>query len=267
MQESDQVTRLMNNLSRKNLDVESSLVSDIKYRNLKIAYQPAYYLDHYRPFFLEALVRWPGQTISPSIFIPVAEESGAIYDLNDYLLEEVCHQIGLWHKDNIRYPVSINLSSHLLYDEYYVNHMLSFLKKNIFTSRNIIFEITENSVDINDVNISLIKFLKKSGFQIAIDQYGTGYSSLSFLNNICPDIIKIDNSFIQNINRDNMSITMITTCIAVARKLSIDLVIGGVEKIDQLEWLISEGAESIQGFLLHKPQYPEYYSSYGFDVK
>lgn len=258
---------LMNNLSRKDLDVESSLVTDIKYRNLKIAYQPAYYLDHYKPFFLEALVRWPGQAISPSIFIPVAEESGAIHELNDYLLEEVCHQIGLWRKDNISYPVSINLSSHLLYDEYYINHMLEFLKKNMFTSRNIIFEITENTVDTNGVNISLIKLLKKSGFQIAIDQYGTGCSSLSFLNNIRPDIIKIDNSFIQNINGDKMNIAMITTCITVARKLGIELVIGGVEKIDQLEWLISEGAECIQGFLLHKPQYPEYYLSYGFDVK
>ena len=257
----------MNNLSRMDLDVESSLVADIKYRNLKIAYQPAYYLDHYKPFFLEALTRWPGQTISPSVFIPVAEESGAIYDLNDYLLEEVCHQIALWRKDNICYPVSINLSSHLLYDEYYINHMLGFLKKNMSTARNIIFEITENSVDTSEVNISLLQLLKESGFQIAIDQYGTGQSSLSLLNNIRPDIIKIDNSFIQNINGDDMSITMITTCIAVARKLSMELVVGGVEKIDQLEWLISEGAECIQGFLLHKPQYPEYYLSYGFDVK
>ena len=254
----------MNNLSRKNSNIESSLIADIKYRNFKIAYQPVYYLDHYKPYFLEALVRWPCQTISPDVFVPVAEETGVIYDLNDYLLEEVCNQISLWRKDNIFYPVSINLSPHLFHDEYYINHMLGFLKNYMFATRDIIFEITEN---VTDTNISRIKLLKKSGYQIAIDQFGTGYSSLSFLHNIRPDIIKIDKKFIQNINMDNMNISMITTCIAIARKLGIELVVGGVEKIDQLEWLISEGAECIQGFLLHKPQYPEYYLSYGFDVK
>lgn len=256
----------MNNLSRKSPDVESSIVADIKFRNFKVAYQPVYYLDHYNPFFLEALIRWPGQGIPPGVFIPVAEKSGIIYELNDYLLEEVCDQIGFWRKNNICFPVSINLSSCLLHDEYYINHMLTYLKDNVFSTKDIILEITED-VDDPGNNISVIKYLKKSGFQIAIDKYGTGYSSLSYLNNIHPDIIKIDGSFIQNINRDGISNTMITTCIAVARKLGIEHVIGGVERIDQLEWLISEGAECIQGFLLHKPQYPEYYLSFGFDVK
>ena len=144
--------------------------------------------------------------------------------------------------------------------------MLAYLKDNILSTRDIILEITEDAADTNN-NISVINYLKKSGFQIAIDKYGTGYSSLSYLNSIHPDIIKVDGSFIQNITRDSISTTMITTCIAVARKLGIELVISGVERIDQLEWLISEGAECIQGFLLHKPQYPEYYLSFGFDVK
>ena len=257
----------MNNLYRWNHDIGSSLASDIQYRNFRVAYQPVYFLDHYTPFFLEALIRWPGQGMSPDEFIPVAEESGAICNLNDYLLEEVCRQVNCWRKSNICYPVSINLSLQLLNDGHYINQMISFLNKNLFSSKDIIFEITEDISGINENNISLIKQLQRNGFQIAIDQYGKGYSSLSYLNNIQPDIIKVDKSFIQNINRDRMNMNMITTCIAVARKLGIELVIGGVEKVDQLEWLISEGAECIQGFLLHKPQYPEYYLSFGFDVK
>jgi len=257
----------MNDLSKNNLDIEATIIADIKYRNFKVAYQPVYYLDHYNPFFLEALIRWPGQAILPGVFIPVAEESGAIYELNNYLLEEVCQQIRLWREDRISYPVSINLSSHLLYDRSYIIHMVDYFKNNLINNKDIIFEITEDLVNTNDYNLTVIELLKNNGFQIAIDHFGTGYSSLSYLNLIHPDIIKVDKSFIQNITGDNMNINMITTCIAVARKLGIELVIGGVEKIDQLEWLISEGAECIQGFLLHKPQYPEYYLSYGFDVK
>jgi EAL domain-containing protein (putative c-di-GMP-specific phosphodiesterase class I) len=208
---------------------------------------------------LEALIRWqhPEKGIlSPLSFIPIAEETGLIVPIGEWVIQEVCRQIQqdeLLASDEI--PIAINLSIYQLAAHH---NLLSYIKKTInkfdINPRFLEFEVTES---IFSENISyteqFINAIKRMGFKISLDDFGTGYSSLQYLQNFSIDKIKIDKSFIDKLphNRDNLAI--VTAIIALSHALRAVVIAEGVETKKQLDSLIKANCDEIQGYYFSEP--------------
>lgn len=240
---------------RKSLTFKRELQEAIKNKELALYFQPYYNTKTGKLAGMEALLRWikNGNIIPPSEFIPELEKTALILDVEDWLVEETVKKLRTW-KDlglNIA-PVSINISS------------LTFEKKNL--DKLIQKNLNKYNIDPSFINVELIErvFLKESnydtlnalrdmGIKISIDDFGTGYSSLSYLRYLPIDIIKIDISFIRNLQNSDKDFAIIDAIIFLANKLDIQTVAEGVETEAQLNILKLLGCGSIQGFLFSKP--------------
>jgi diguanylate cyclase (GGDEF)-like protein/PAS domain S-box-containing protein len=240
---------------RKSLTFKRELQEAIKNKELALYFQPYYNTKTGKLAGMEALLRWikNDNIIPPSEFIPELEKTALILDVEDWLVEETVKKLRTW-KDlglNIA-PVSINISS------------LTFEKKNL--DKLIQKNLNKYNIDPSFINVELIErvFLKESnydtlnalrdmGIKISIDDFGTGYSSLSYLRYLPIDIIKIDISFIRNLQNSDKDFAIIDAIIFLANKLDIQTVAEGVETEAQLNILKLLGCGSIQGFLFSKP--------------
>jgi diguanylate cyclase (GGDEF)-like protein len=206
---------------------------------------------------VEALLRW--QTVDgmipPSVFIPIAEETGLIIEIGNIVLIQGCTAAVKWHNMGIlNGKVAINISPKQL------NH-LDFIKKldKILADTHcdpswIELEITESSILENPIQaIEVLQKLKDKGFYISMDDFGTGYSSLSYLKNLPIDKLKIDQSFIRDIINNPKNQTIVKTIISLAKGLSIQVIAEGVESEDELGFLKEHGIDSIQGYYYAKP--------------
>jgi PAS domain S-box-containing protein len=222
---------------------------------------------HYQPIVgvqgaiegAEALLRWHDRKrgyISPMDFIPVAEETGLILPLGDWVFETACRQLSSWNSEGFEdLYVSINLSVKQFSQAHIVDKLSAIIEHTKIDPKNLKIEITESSIMPNPAEARLkMEELKARhpGIRIAIDDFGTGYSSLSYLSDFPVDILKIDQSFVINMYKKGTT-KIINTIITLGNSLLMDVIAEGVETKSQLEYLLSKKCKSFQGFYFGKP--------------
>ena len=233
--------------------LQQELRSAIERGELTMHYQPQARISGEIIGF-EALVRWQHPQrgmIQPGTFIPLAEESGLIISMGEWIMREACRQAASWPN---RLQIAINLSPvQFLHGDLPGLVHTVLLETGLAPSR-LELEITEG-VLIGDFSraVSILRRLKALGVRIAMDDFGTGYSSLSYLQAFPFDKIKIDQAFISNLERNPQSATIIRAVIGLARGLELPVVAEGVETNDQLAFLTKESCDEIQGFLIGRP--------------
>ena len=253
------VMRFTHDLLRDEKDMELELKIRNALENDKIYFhlQPQYDITHHLRGF-EALARMnddDGTPISPGRFIPVAENAGIIdqIDMRVFKLSVAFLREAL-EKSNIRPTVSVNVSVRHLMKNNFITEIKSELEKNNVPAELIEIEITESvMIESVDKALSRIDELKEIGIKIAIDDFGTGYSSLSYLNKFPADLLKIDKSFIDEMNNDESSKQYVATFIKIGHLMGFDVISEGVEKEEQVETLREIGCDYIQGFVWGRP--------------
>ena len=234
--------------------------------NLKKALQndelELYYQSQNNPFTneivgVEALLRWKSKDgmISPGVFIPIAEETGLIIEVGNFVLEQGCKAASSWYKKGIlKGKIAINISPKQLAHADFLKNLDNIIEHTKCNPNHIELEITEGSLVYNPSQvIVLLQELKKRGFYISMDDFGTGYSSLSYIKDLPIDKLKIDQSFMRNIKNDPKNQAIVRTTISLARGLSVVILAEGVETLDELEFLKEEKIDFIQGYYYTKP--------------
>ncbi len=226
-------------------------------QDLRLAIERKELILHYQPQMriggetvgFEALVRWKSPSrglVSPAKFIPVAEESGLIHELGEWVLREACREAASWPKP---LRVAINLSSVQFCNAELAALVHTVLLESGLSPKRLDLEVTE-SVLVSDSTLALatLRRLKALGVQISMDDFGTGYSSLSYLQSFPFDRIKIDRAFISNVERNAQSAAIVRAVIGLGRGLNLPILAEGVENEKQLAFLVREGCDEIQGF-------------------
>ncbi len=219
-------------------------------------YQPQY--DHKHTIIgAEALVRWidDGQIISPQKFIPLAEETGLILQIGNWVLEQACYQLSLWNRNGIKIPlVAVNVSARQFLREDLNNSITTLIQKYAIDPSWLELELTE-SVLIKDIELVTEKMfqLQSLGVRMSVDDFGTGYSSLKYLKRLPINKLKIDQSFTKGVNIDNNSARIVETILAMADGLGMDVIAEGVETEEELQFLLEHGCKLFQGYLFNRP--------------
>ncbi len=240
----------------RHLLIEQKFYQALKENTLKMYYQPQFDSNQ-EMIGCEALVRWSDAelgVLSPSEFIPIAENTGLILELGSYVLKESLEVLGQWNKKGkFVQKFSINISIRQLLHEPFIKEVEVLTQNKIDMNQIIMFEITEHvfSEDIDKV-ISTMDRLKKSGISFSIDDFGTGYSSLGYLQELPIDEIKIDKSFVTEMMEGSNNQKMISTIISIAKNFKFKIVAEGVETLEQFEYLKNHDCDVFQGFYFDK---------------
>lgn len=246
--------KLIEEVTRKTL-IYNNLRDAVYNNELEIYYQPQINQETNTVVKFEALLRWTNKelgSVSPGEFIPIAEETGVIIELGQWVLKEVCKQIRKWIDNGHFYVISLNVSLRQIQNMDFINNIINVLNEFDLSPNLIEIEITE-SILMFKSNIKILKHLRKIGIPIALDDFGTGYSSLSYLKTMPLDSIKIDKSFIDNIAVDHVSRDMVNDIIQLIKKLQLNVTVEGVESIEQVTLLKAMGCDIIQGYYFSKP--------------
>ncbi len=233
------------------LNLENDLRIAVKKNELDLYFQPLVNVETQRITTCEALIRWRHPVmgdISPTTFIPVAEDMGLIVEIGDWVLNRACDECLTW-PGNVR--VAVNLSALQFKRGDVVKSVKNALKRSGLPANRLELEITESVMlqDIAEARVVLEK-LEKIGVRISLDDFGTGFSSLSYLHNLPLHKVKIDRSFVQNINTDKKSLTLCKNIAQMGTQLGLAIVVEGVETEEQLNTIVREVAvNEIQGFL------------------
>ncbi|MEB3338560.1 MAG: EAL domain-containing protein [Leptolyngbyaceae bacterium] len=252
--------RMMQTRARSLLQIENDLRQAIERQELKIYYQSIVSLRTRRIEGFEALLRWEHPIhgmISPTEFIPVAEETGLIIPIGYWVLREACRQMQAWQdrfSPLVPLQISVNFSAKQFTQRDVIEQIQKILQETGFSAQNLKLEITESVILKNAalVSATLIK-LQAMGVRISIDDFGTGYSSLSYLHQFPIDTIKIDRSFIERVDTDGDKLELVRTIINLAWNLGMDVIAEGVETNKQVSQLKALQCESVQGFLFSEP--------------
>ncbi|WP_188407333.1 putative bifunctional diguanylate cyclase/phosphodiesterase [Agarivorans gilvus] len=239
--------------SQRKLSLSAKLKLALENQDLLVYYQPQYCAKNGQVRGVEALARWHDEDlgwVSPGEFIPVAEATGIIDRLGDYVLEKACNDAASWLKQGLPpITMSVNVSAHQLRFGQFIQRLSECLNRSQLPQHLLELELTE-SVFIERENeaIPLLKQIKQLGVNLAIDDFGTGYSSLSYLSKIPWDTLKIDRSFISQIPDDQEQCQLTATIIKMAHNLNLNVVVEGVETQAQLDFVSQRGSQIIQGF-------------------
>lgn len=242
----------------KRLVIENELRNVILRDELKVFYQPQFNVSTGELVGMEALVRWlhPEKgLIPPNDFIGLAEETGQIHMIGEWVLETACSALKKWLDRGAKpIRVAVNLSTLQLEDEGIVNKISSILETTQLPHHLLELEITESSVMNNEqLMINKLNILKNLGIKLAIDDFGTGYSSLSYLKRLPINLLKIDRSFVNNSLNNKVDIDIIRTIIVLAHSMGIEVIAEGVETEEQSTLLKSLNCDYVQGYYFGKP--------------
>lgn len=240
------------------IDLESRLRRGLRSGELFLHYQPQFSAADGSLTGFEALVRWRngGRVISPGEFIPVAESSGLIVEIGDYVLESACRQIAAWRSEGLDVPrVAVNLSALQLTDSDFPARVRALLAAHEVPPACLEIEITESMLleDCERVDQALDE-IRACGVKVALDDFGTGYASLGYLHKYALDVVKIDRSFVGGVPSGDRSESIIRAIVAMARAMSMQVVAEGVESQEQLAFLEEVGCDFVQGYLTGRPQ-------------
>lgn len=240
----------------KLLEIETDLHAAIENNQLQVYYQPLVDLRTGQITGMEALLRWIHPTrgfISPMNFIPLAEETGLIVPIGEWVMREACIQTKKWHDMGFnKLRVAVNLAEKQLRQGTLISIIETILNQTGLSSKFLELEITETAI-LDETVIHLIKEFKRLELSLAVDDFGTGYSGLSYLKRFSIDKLKIDQSFIRDIPGSNDSITIVSAIIAMAKELKVNTLAEGVETLEQLEFLKTKGCDYLQGYYFSKP--------------
>ncbi|WP_415888980.1 EAL domain-containing protein [Neptuniibacter sp. SY11_33] len=241
---------------------ESSLVADLHQAlsqdQFEVYYQPQVLSLTGQVIGLEALLRWKHPTrgpISPAVFIPIAEKSGLIINIGEWVMETACRQAAAWNWQNDKpIRIAVNLSAVQFRDEQLIDKIERILQQTQLSPELLEVELTESALmDDHQETITTLTRLKEMGIQIAIDDFGTGYSSLSYLKQFPLDRIKIDQSFVRDLDESAESAEITQAIISMARSLKLQIIAEGVETQQQRGFLLTQTCEELQGFYFSKP--------------
>lgn len=242
----------------KQLILRNDLIKAIEKNQIKVHYQPIVNLETNEILALEALMRWEHPDcgmVSPNEFIGLAEETGFIINLGNWMLKEVCKDYKQWKaRGTAPIKISVNYSSIQFFERDFVENIISTIEEASLDPSFLIMEITE-SIFMKNAERAIvdIKRLQDYGISVALDDFGTGYSSLSYLNTFNLDMLKIDRSFIKNALSDRASDIITRAVINLAGALNIKLVAEGIENWEQLSYLRGLNCFAGQGYLFTKP--------------
>ncbi|MGE7090803.1 bifunctional diguanylate cyclase/phosphodiesterase [Lysinibacillus sp. NPDC048646] len=243
------------------LILENDLHYALDNHELFLEYQPQVDLQAGKIISVEALIRWRHPKkgwISPGDFIPIAEESGLIIPIGQWVLETACRQVKQWEQAGLpSIKVAVNLSLGQLFQQNLVEMIQDVLERTRLESRYLQLEITESMTINIDHMTTVLHQLKALGVTIAVDDFGTGYSSLSYLKDFPIDCLKIDRSFIRKIQTDSTDKALVDMILSMAKHLRLKVVAEGIEEVEQLSYLIASHCETVQGYLFSKPLPPE----------
>lgn len=245
-------------MSRK-VEVENELNRAVIENQFFLVYQPKLEVSTNEIYGVEALIRWQHPrlgVVSPLEFIPIAEETGLIIDIGAWVLEESCKQVKAWQGEGLRISnLSVNVSVLQMKHENFLEVVQTALHNSKLHADVLELEITETLMQETSYMIDILSQVKHLGVKTSIDDFGTGYSSLHVLQRLPVDTLKIDRSFIQQIEESNDS-PMVKTIIELSKNLGLSVVAEGVETKSQLHYLHQLGCDFVQGYLIAKPLRP-----------
>ena len=251
----------MNEEALRRLNLESGLRKALARDELLLHYQPLVSVEDARIADVEALLRWrggDGRLISPADFIPLAEETGLIVAIGEWVLQTACRQARRWQQTGRELRVAVNLSARQFRDRNLTEIVRRCLADSGLPPRLLKLEITESAVMENaEEAAGVLAELKALGVGLSVDDFGTGYSSLAYLRRFPIDQLKIDRSFVQDVTRHPDSAAIVQSIIGLARSLRLQTVAEGVETSEQRDFLREAGCDLMQGYLFSRPLPPE----------
>lgn len=241
---------------RRELDKE--LRGALERNEFHLVYQPQIAFDDHRVVGVEALVRWHHPErglVPPDLFIPLAEQNGSIIEIGEWVLDQSCRQLRIWHDSGMtELRMAVNLSTVQLHHSELSRVVTNLIQRYKLPPRCLEMEVTETGL-MEDISAAAghLNSLKKAGVQIAIDDFGTGYSSLSYLRGLPLDKIKIDRSFVQDVLIDEDDATIVRAIIQLGRSLNMQVIAEGVESAEQEAYIIAQGCNEGQGYYYSRP--------------
>lgn len=241
----------------RQIRITNRLQQAIRHNGFQLLYQPQYDLAKNRFTQVEAVVRWEDDelgVVPPDEFIPLAEHSGDITGISEWVVYGVLKQLAQWQAANLDLAVSINLSARDILRRQFVQHLIDAVNHADVQKNRLIVEVTESAV-VEDPNhaIANLHKLRDAGLRVAMDDFGTGYSSLSQLKALPIHELKIDKSFILELDKDESDQKIVRSTIEMAHSLGLRVIAEGVESISTLQLLEQCGCDMVQGYCLSRP--------------
>ena len=251
---SDKVCRSL----QRSLTLQKNLYRGLQANEFLLYYQPKIRLADGRITGVEALIRWrpfTGNLVGPDEFIPLAERTGFIIELGDWIIEEACRQLARWHKSGLDdFTVAINLSARQFTDPQLVDKLQRALHKHGLEVGHLHLEITEHTmVEHIETTVQVMERLAENGFVLSIDDFGTGFSSLSYLRRFPIHLLKIDRTFVEKVPQDSHDVTIIQLIQNLADAMDFKVIAEGVETREQYDFVRRLGAYEMQGYLCSRP--------------
>lgn len=255
-------TEDMNLRAQRQQNLESAIRHALERDEFVLHYQPKLDLRSGRIVGAEALIRWfqpRSGWVSPADFIPVAEDSGLIVPLTQWVLRQACEQAQAWRSMGLPpLCMSVNVSPIDFRQRDFVDNLAAILKQSGLPPARLELEITESVLMQNvDETVDILQKIKAMGVRLALDDFGTGYSSLSYLRRFPIDVLKIDQSFVRGLNVNSQDAQLISAIIGMGKSLELNIIAEGVETVEQLNFLKTQQCEEGQGFLFSKAVPPK----------
>ncbi|MBV4487818.1 EAL domain-containing protein [Pseudomonas sp. SWRI153] len=244
--------------ARQRVEIAFELRRALEQQELRVYYQPVHDLQTRRVTGVEALVRWQHPQrglVSPAQFIPVAERTGLIADIDAWMMQQACRQMCQWQRDGVVLSfVAVNVSSRLFARRELYQHVAQVLNDTGLDPAYLELEVTESAVmDDPDVALEQMHRLRELGVRLAIDDFGTGYSSLLRLKRLPVQKLKIDQGFVAGLPGDEDDAAIIQVIIALARSMGMQVHAEGIEQVDQAAFLLEQGCDLGQGYWFGRP--------------
>lgn len=248
----------MNTNARKQLQLLQDLRQALEHNQFRLHYQPKFDASNGKPVGAEALLRWehPQQgLLQPDDFIELAEKTGLIIPIGEWVLNEACRQMRIWFDQGYsHWRIAVNLSALQFCYSGLVDSVVSALERNQLPANSLTLEITETTAMSDaDASMTVLQKLSHMGVDLSIDDFGTGYSSLMYLKRLPANELKIDRGFVRDLEHDSDDAAIVSAIVALGQALGLRIVAEGVETDTQQSFLTTLGCDSLQGFLLGQP--------------
>ncbi|WP_286808689.1 putative bifunctional diguanylate cyclase/phosphodiesterase [Leclercia sp. UBA2479] len=252
----------MNTLAQKQLQLMNDLWMALERDELKLVYQPKFKAPVGPVVGFEALLRWHHPVdglLSPDLFLPLAEKSGLIIPIGNWVIDEACRQLREWHlQGHETWSVAVNLSTLQFEQPQLVETVMNSLARHHIPPHTLILEVTETTAMNNpEESVRVLTELTQAGVKASIDDFGTGYSSLLYLKRLPACELKIDRAFVKELSGESNDATIVSAIVALAKTLNLKVVAEGVETPQQQEFLTELGCNTLQGYLLGRPVSPQ----------
>src|SRR5471032_99435 len=251
----------MNANAQDQLQMLNDLRLAIEHHELRLHYQPKFIAPYGPVTGFEALLRWErnGVMLSPDVFLPMAEKTGLIIPIGEWVINEACHQLRQWHlAGHTTWTVAVNLSALQFEQPNLVEMVIDTVERHHIPPAMLTLEVTETTAMRNpDVSVAILERLTQFGVKASIDDFGTGYSSLLYLKRLPASELKIDGAFIKDLIAGSEDASIVSAIIALGQTLNLKVVAEGVETTQQQDFLTQLGCDTLQGYLLGRPMTPE----------